>query len=827
MLNLKNKADSYHAAAAPSSELLPWMLQVADNMILNKDGSLMAAYAFTGEDVEGLTETQSEHISEVIERALRQFDERIILWWTVDRRRTFAYPDGNFDDPISQFVNDKWKADFHSRGQYTNKHYLSVVFRKTDGLNGFMDKVEYFSTKENLSTVKSLWEAAKASILNRNAFAIEQSELDAMMYQFSELIGNFEDACSSLKMINLKGNDLLSFLHDRANPASAGQQVIPSGNASYLDSRLPDNTMIVGKDVMKFSHVDDCYVAAASIKDWPAFSVPGMLDTVMAIPGEITLSQCFMIEEPRQAQAFIEKVRRNNLNASKSFKSYISEAISGKETARVDEGRMHKAAEANEALTGLTGNGDIYGHYNISLIAYGNSRDVCEGTLRHAMRRMGDLGYITVREKMHLLSAWAGSMPGQWGEVVRWFYLNTKNLADLAPLRTISSGSIINSHLSEQAGTPQPALTALPTEYSTPYYFNFHTTDLSHTFVVGPAGNGKTVFVNFLISQFRKYRPSKAFIFDKDYSARIPTLLQGGRYIDMTGDSQKIKLNPFAYLDDKSTWPFLYEWLEMILSSRLNHQISSEDMGRIKEGIEKIAESPREQWRLMSLLPFISSELAGELTNWIEGGQFDHFDNVEDGLSLSDFTAIEMGGLFDSPHLARAFMSYAFFRIQRELDGTTPVIIYIEEAWFMLEDEVFSNKMRDWLKTLRKRLATLILATQSLDDMSSSDIFSTIIDNMPNKIFLPNANAFAHDDLYKHKFGLNNEQIKRIQSALPKRQYYLVTANASRMLEVPFPKPVLSVFRSDGKAQTLLNSLYKENSNDWKHEYLEKIGANE
>ena len=167
--------------------------------------------------------------------------------------------------------------------------------------------------------------------------------------------------------------------------------------------------------------------------------------------------------------------------------------------------------------------------------------------------------------------------------------------------------------------------------------------------------------------------------------------------------------------------------------------------------------------------------------------------------------------------------AYAFYRIQQELDGT-PTIIYIEEAWFMLANEVFASKIEDWLKTLRKRVATLIMATQSLDDLSRSDIFSTIIDNIPNKIFLPNHSTHAHEDLYKHKFGLNEVQIQRIQRAVPKRQYYIVSPTASRMLEAPFPKEVLNVLRSDAKAQTIFKKNYKSGSDNWKSNYLNEIG---
>lgn len=797
---------------------------VNNHMIMNKDGSLMVCYAFSGSDVEGMQEAQSDQVADIVERAMRLFDERISIWWTVDRRRTSEYPDGDFEDEISSMVNEEWKNKFLQTGQYTNKHYLSVMFKKPDGVYGFMDKLEYYSTYAEYSMPKAVTKAFLASFSNRDAFSHDQATLDTLILQFAEMVNNFENISSNLSMHRLEDNDLLKFLHDRANPASAGQNVKAPKVPLYLDSYIPDNNLTVGNDVMLFGHSNNVYVAGASVKDWPNYTKPGLIDLILSIPGELTMSQVFRYLDQEETKKFAERVRKNNLNASKKMITVLSEAITGKESGKVDEGRLMKARDAEEALAGISGNNDLYGYYNLSFITYGHSKDSCEQTLRLIMRKMGDLGIVSIREKLHLLSAWAGTMPGQWAELVRWFFINTKNLADLAPLRTITSGSLTNPYLTEQMGKYCPAITALPTEYHTPYYLNLHNGDLAHTFVVGPAGNGKSVFVNFLISQFRKYSPNKVFIFDKDYSARIPTLLQGGNHIDMTGEGGFVRMNPFANLDDKDSWKFLAEWVEILLTCRRGKPLTSEEMESVLKGIEKVHASPKSLWRLLSLKPYLTTELGFELAPWVGDGQLGkYFDNLEDDLTLSSFTAVEMGGLFNNPHLAAAFMSYAFYRIQQELDGT-PTIIYIEEAWFMLANEVFASKIEDWLKTLRKRVATLIMATQSLDDLSRSDIFSTIIDNIPNKIFLPNHSTHAHEDLYKHKFGLNEVQIQRIQRAVPKRQYYIVSPTASRMLEAPFPKEVLNVLRSDAKAQTIFKKNYKSGSDNWKSNYLNEIG---
>lgn len=145
----------------------------------------------------------------------------------------------------------------------------------------------------------------------------------------------------------------------------------------------------------------------------------------------------------------------------------------------------------------------------------------------------------------------------------------------------------------------------------------------------------------------------------------------------------------------------------------------------------------------------------------------------------------------------------------------------------MLSDPVFGPRIDDWLRTLRKRNAFVIMATQSLTEIAESEIFATIIDNIPNKIFLPNENALAHEELYKRKFALNDQQLSRIRNAVRKRDYYIVTPELSRMVVGRLPAEIMACVRSDTRAQELFSKFYAngEGGADWKSKYLNTILA--
>jgi type IV secretion system protein VirB4 len=152
-----------------------------------------------------------------------------------------------------------------------------------------------------------------------------------------------------------------------------------------------------------------------------------------------------------------------------------------------------------------------------------------------------------------------------------------------------------------------------------------------------------------------------------------------------------------------------------------------------------------------------------------------------------------------------------------------PTVIYIEEAWFMLANPYFRQRIRDWLKTLPKRLANLVMATQSLDDLSESGVFSAIADNIPTRIFLANRNAVAQSELYRDQFGLNNGQIQRIAHAQPKRQFLVVQPSSSRFIDLNFSPEMIAVLRSDLKAQVLFDQCFASGCDDWVRHYLQCV----
>jgi type IV secretion system protein TrbE len=66
-----------------------------------------------------------------------------------------------------------------------------------------------------------------------------------------------------------------------------------------------------------------------------------------------------------------------------------------------------------------------------------------------------------------------------------------------------------------------------------------------------------------------------------------------------------------------------------------------------------------------------------------------------------------------APKYGLPLLLYLFRRIERRLHGQ-PAAILLDEAWLMLGHEVFRDKIKDWLKVMRKANCLVLMATQSL-----------------------------------------------------------------------------------------------------------------
>jgi type IV secretion system protein TrbE len=168
---------------------------------------------------------------------------------------------------------------------------------------------------------------------------------------------------------------------------------------------------------------------------------------------------------------------------------------------------------------------------------------------------------------------------------------------------------------------------------------------------------------------------------------------------------------------------------------------------------------------------------------------------------------------------------YLFRRIEQRLDGS-PTLVILDEAWSYIRHELFRNRLRDWLKTMRRKNAAVILATQQISDIANSDIADVVLENCPTKILLPNAEAKnpGSREFYQ-RVGLNERELDILQVSIPKQQYYVVSPLGRRLVDLSLGKIALSWVGVNGREERqIVEGVIEQFPKSWRAEWLRLKG---
>ena len=338
--------------------------------------------------------------------------------------------------------------------------------------------------------------------------------------------------------------------------------------------------------------------------------------------------------------------------------------------------------------------------------------------------------------------------------------------------------------------------------------------------MVGPTGAGKSVLLALMALQFRRYPESQIFAFDFGGSIRAAAIAMGGDWHDLGGaiageTSEFVSLQPLAGIDDIAERGWAAEWISSILS-RERIEVTPEAKEHIWSALSSLASAPVEERTLTGLSVLLQSNvLKRALQSYCLGGPYDRLLDAEsERLGKSSVQVFETDGLIGTA-VAPAVLAYLFHRIEARFDGR-PTLLIIDEGWLALDDADFAGRLREWLKTLRKKNASVIFATQSLADIDGSAIAPAIIESCPTRVLLPNDRAIEPQIMAIYRrFGLNDRQIEILARATPKRDYYCQSRRGNRLFELGLGEVALAFTAASSKAdQALIEQVLAEHGRD-------------
>jgi type IV secretion system protein VirB4 len=774
-------AAGWSSKEAHAGDRLPYSRLIEDNTILLRDGSLMTAL-----HVPGLLFETEDSISLNAHAATREvmlrsnLDARFVLYHHLIRRRVSVELTGQFDDPFSAHIDRRRRDKLAGGSLFVNDQFVTLVRRPARGKAGVVERAARLWRRKGREPVEA--DARELRSLRAAAQAIAASLGD----YGAQALGDYRGPSGATN------NELLELVSTLYNGEM--RPVRRPADDTDIGRMLPYRRASFGLDAMELRGSGGAdFAAILSLKDYPDATSPGLLDGLLRLPCEMVVSETFAPHERQTARERIDLAVRRLRSA--------------------DEDAMAERADMLAARDAL-GQGSVsFGDHHLTVLVRERDLERLDGAAAACAAALADSGAIAVREDTNLEPAFWGQFPGNEQYLVRRSMISSANMASFSSLHGFALGKADGNHWGE-------AVTLLETTSATPFFFNFHHGDLGNFSIIGPSGSGKTVAMNLLVAQAQKFAP-RTILFDKDRGAELFVRGIGGRY-DRIRAGEPTGFNPLALPDDAANRAFLRDWFAVLLDAE-----GPEELATIAQAVDAAYANDPSLRRLRHFRELLSGarrpqpgDLADRLGPWIADGEHAWlFDNEEDRLDLSNrVLGFDMTVLLDRPRLRTPVMMYLFHRIEERLDGN-PAMILIDEGWKALDDEVFAARIRDWLKTLRKRNALVGFATQSARDALDSRIATALVEQTATMIFMPNPKARAED--YCAGFGLTEHELALVRSLPAHSRAFLVRQPDASVVvrldlsDAPEVLTILSGRESTVRRLDLLREAVGDDPADW------------
>ncbi|KAA0693799.1 VirB4 family type IV secretion/conjugal transfer ATPase [Neorhizobium sp. P12A] len=722
---------------------IPYLRHVADTVIKLEDGALMSVVKLDGLYFQ--TEDQAElnmraAVQNTLIRALGS--SRFSLWSTVIRRQVDTALDGAFDDPFCAALDRRYAASLKDKRLFGNELYLTILRSSMRG---------------PLAAGQAI-----AWIIDRSKARGTEDE------QMREAIGALEETVGNIVGdLGKYGARPLGIIHRNGEPYSEPCEFLNAILTCGIERRMRLPRMglagYLGTSRLHFSRRslqaqgpvkhEDRFGAMLSIKEYPPFTGPGMLDGLLEVNHEFILTQSFTIADKPIAQERITRLQRQ-IGAS-------------------DEAGSDVETDIDFALNSLLNQEAVFGFHHLSLLAL--SRDLAG--LNKAVSELGacltDMNVNWLREDLNMEAAFWAQLPGNHGYIARRAMLSSANFSGLSSMHNFASGQREGQHW----GSP---ITVLETTSQTPYWFNFHRRDIGHFLVTGPTGSGKTVVLTFLLAQAFRVRPApRAVFFDKDRGAEIFIRAMNGAYEVLSPD-RPTGFNPLQIADTGENRDFLLRLLKSMLRRGTGVPFEQEEEDTLERAVLRLMSEPVSQRTLANLSGLLTgrsradpNDLRARLRPWIDGEKAWLFNAGQDVLSFSErrLFGFDMTSILDNDEVRTPALMYIHHRLEELFDGS-PVLIFMDEGWRLLRDPAFSDFIVDKMKTIRKLNGIVGFGTQSAADIVRSPAAHTLIEQSATTIHFPNPRA--DEESYIHRFGLTVKEFDFLRNTPPERRAFLV-----------------------------------------------------
>lgn len=725
------------------SDFVPYACHWDSNTIVTKNGELLQTIKATGfvhERLESSEDGDYSNLRSLIRDAITKFVDstKYAVWIHTIRRRKNLKLEGEYKRDFSGYLNHFWNDKNDWEHKFVNEVYITIVHEGKDAkitdadifmrgvmrrfsnhyLENYLENAQKTLSRvtEKVLGVLELYGARRLGVVKRG---------DSYYSEICEFFG---------KLTSLRDDQF------------------PLGEED-LSHALTDYDVTFGYNAMEVRMRSDQrrrFGAMLTVREYRELEI-GALDLILMIPAEYIISQSFEFMPTKLAvQGY--KYQQELFKTSKAQSLFERTGLKG-------------------IIESDKGKNTDFGQHQINIFLLADTIKSLESSVASALKALTHLGMTPIREDIKLEECYWAMLPGNFEFIKRMRPINTARIGGFANLSNLPAGNGQGNHWGS-------AVTTFYTAARTPYFFNFHKDDNGHTTIIGQEGAGKTVLMNFLLAEARKFN-NRLYYFDINRSAEIFIRSMGGVYYNPYpgADSRpyaQVGMNPFELENTPDNQHFLSVWLTSLVAVPDEPAL----IGIYSKAVAAVMALPKAQRNIRQCVDYIRHEharIADMFQPWTEGELSHIFSGSQDSLAFdvianaSNIWGFEMGDVILHKEATVPIIAYMLQRVEASLDGT-PAILVLSEAWRLLDNAFLAENIEGMMDRFRAKNAMIIFATDHVDEIFGSAINEMLIGKAATQIYLPDMHA---DDHYM-AFSLNENEIYYLSAMNTEDRHFLV-----------------------------------------------------
>jgi type IV secretion/conjugal transfer VirB4 family ATPase len=747
-----------------------------DGVLLTKSGDQAVVLRVAPPDYECLDPDALAEVTQRFAASMRLFDPSFRFYqYAIKRSGARAPASAHHSNPVVERAlrDQEERLDAKADNLYELEIYFVIIYEGSRQEQMLADQFRlalrhpisalkaFFSTDVTIRLIEEAIERGEQILLNKvNGFIVQMRDTVPLRLATKQEAFTFYRRLLNFDPVKA---DSVRLQHER-----------------YVDFYVCDTPIECYRDHLRMR---DHFAKTLTLNDLPAETYPNMLRVLQELPSQFVIAVEFIAIDNFTMRGVIKGKQRHAFNSKKSLFSHLSlEAASAAPADQlVDESQTARVDQLGQCLTEIEMKGGSIGLYTLTVVLYDTDFKRLQKSAAGAFKSLAGHGATLYEEGYNQLNAFMAMLPGGSMFNLRGLYLPSNCIADMSLLFAPHRGEPIDRHLRADC------LATLETRQQSLFSFNLHHYDIGHSLANAPSGKGKSFVLNFLITCAQKYAGIRTVVFDIGGSYEMLTRQFGGSYMPVALKDRPFKINPFCLPPTQKNLQFLFSFVKVLIESSGTFSTTDQDERELFTQISSLYHLDPPQRRLGTLLHILPKHLEPHLRRWTADGQYgDVFDNAEDSLTFATFQTFDFAGMAEFPQVIEPLWFYVLHRTDSEITDPAALSTFktcvFDEAWLFVRNATVKQYIVEAMKTWRKSNAAMILATQSVGDLSENGILQTVVENCANLIFLANPRLDRHQ--YAEFFKLNETELDLIAGLIPKQEMLIKRPDLSKVVEL-------------------------------------------